>query len=129
MADNERALTGARDETAPSPDSPNSSTDSGSLVNIMDPQLDTHPDETPRAEITPGHINASPTTVGTSVLGPGDSERAEDPDPDDLGWSKDPKVPVPVLREMKNEELWVLVRRFNKVAIWSSTSYMYADSD
>lgn len=38
-----------------------------------------------------------------------------DPEIDDLGWSEDPSVPVPLIRGMNNEQLWLLVRRFNQV--------------
>jgi hypothetical protein len=34
----------------------------------------------------------------------------------DLGWNEPPeKIPAPLVGGMDNEELWVLVRRFNKV--------------
>ena len=34
----------------------------------------------------------------------------------DLGWNEDPKkVPKPLVGGLSNEELWLLVRRFNKV--------------
>lgn len=33
-----------------------------------------------------------------------------------LGWDEDPKlIPAPLIGGLPNEELWVLVRRFNKV--------------
>ena len=33
-----------------------------------------------------------------------------------LGWNNDPKnVPAPLVGGLPNEELWLLVRRFNKV--------------
>ena len=115
MADNETTPAEGRDETAHSSDSPNSSTGSGSLVNIMDSHPDTHLDRTLKAEVTPEHVAVLPTTVEAPALGQGDSERADDPDLEDLGWSKDPKIPVPILHGMSNEDLWILVRRFNKV--------------
>jgi hypothetical protein len=35
----------------------------------------------------------------------------------DLGWNEPPsKIPAPLVGGMDNEELWVLVRRFNKVS-------------
>lgn len=114
MEENEKASTGTHD-AARSPDSPISSTDSGSLVNIVDSHLDIHLDKTPKAEITPEYVAALPTTVEAPALGKGDSKRPDDPDLEDLGWSKDPKIPVPVLHSINNEELWVLIRRFNKV--------------
>jgi hypothetical protein len=129
MADNGRASVGAHDEAARSPDSPIWSTDSGSLVNIVDSHLDTHLDKTPKAEITPEHVAALSTTVEAPALSKGDPERAEDPDLEDLGWSKDPKIPVPVLHGMNNEELWILVRRFNKVTSRFSPSYKNINQD
>lgn len=97
------------------PDSPEGSTDSGLLVNLAESHLDTHLDKVPKAEETPEHVEALPTTVEAPAVGEGDSERAAEPDLEDLGWSEDPQIPVPVLHGMTNEELWVLVRRFNKV--------------
>lgn len=35
----------------------------------------------------------------------------------DLGWSEDPKdVPSPLVGGLPNEQLWTLIRRFNKVS-------------
>jgi len=109
----------AHDETTHSSDFPDSSTDSGSLVNS---HLDTHLDQTPKAEVTPEHVAALPTTVQAPALGQGDSKRADDPYLEDLGWSRDPKIPVPILHGMSNEDLWILVRRFNKVIAWPPDS-------
>lgn len=40
----------------------------------------------------------------------------------DLGWSKHPKnVPAPLVGGLPNEQLWTLVRRFNKVRIGASS--------
>lgn len=44
----------------------------------------------------------------------GDEERAVDEGLNDLGWSEDPKTPTPMMRGLKNEDVWQLVRRFNK---------------
>jgi hypothetical protein len=34
----------------------------------------------------------------------------------DLGWNEEPEdVPVPLVGGLPNEELWTLIRRFNKV--------------
>jgi Protein of unknown function (DUF3292) len=36
----------------------------------------------------------------------------------DLGWDEDPKhIPAPVVGGLPNEDLWILVRRFNKVIL------------
>ena len=46
----------------------------------------------------------------------------------DLGWSEDPKdVPSPLVGGLPNEQLWTLIRRFNKVsksclAFWTGLS-------
>lgn len=37
-----------------------------------------------------------------------------DPGLSDLGWSQDPQIPIPILHGLKNEDVWQLVRRFNK---------------
>lgn len=95
-------------------DSPRSS-DSGLLVNMAESHLDTHLDKVPKAEVNPDHVRDLPTTVEAPMVAQGDDERPAEPDLEDLGWSKDPNVPVPVLHGMANEELWLLVRRFNKV--------------
>lgn len=35
----------------------------------------------------------------------------------DLGWDEDPKhIPAPLVGGLPNDDLWVLVRRFNKVS-------------
>ena len=40
----------------------------------------------------------------------------EEPEVKDLGWNKDPEhIPAPLVVGLPNEELWVLVRRFNHV--------------
>lgn len=114
MAHNENVRVAVADASNTSPDSP-TSTGSGSLVDVIDSQLDTHLDKVPKAAVNPDHVAALPTTVEAPALGEGDSERATEPDLEDLGWSKDPRIPVPVLHGMTNEELWILVRRFNKV--------------
>ncbi|KAK1227207.1 hypothetical protein PQX77_009841 [Marasmius sp. AFHP31] len=93
---------------------PNSSISSGSFVDTGNAHPDTHLDKVPKAEVNPEHIAALPTTVEAPALAEGDSERPTEPDLEDLGWSKDPNVPVPLMYGMKNEELWILVRRFNQ---------------
>ena len=50
----------------------------------------------------------------------GDPTRAVDPDTQDLGWSEEPDVPLPVVQGLANEDLWMLVRRLNKVTLISS---------
>jgi Protein of unknown function (DUF3292) len=39
-----------------------------------------------------------------------------EPEVRDLGWDEDPKhIPAPLVGGLQNEDLWILVRRFNKV--------------
>ncbi|PWN40141.1 hypothetical protein IE81DRAFT_325846 [Ceraceosorus guamensis] len=72
-------------------------------------------EEMPKARVAPDHVKDMHGAHAEQVpaLAVGDTERAVDPGIDDLGWSQDPKVPVPVLHSIKNEELWQLIRRFN----------------
>ncbi|KAE9406553.1 hypothetical protein BT96DRAFT_971828 [Gymnopus androsaceus JB14] len=55
-----------------------------------------------------------PTVSQPPAIAKGDRTRSRDPETEDLGWSEDPKVPVPVVEGINNENLWILVRRFNK---------------
>ena len=54
--------------------------------------------------------------------------------PIDLGWNTDVKeIARPLVGGMKNEDLWILIRRFNKVAtryfLWhTSTKYVHSKS-
>lgn len=70
----------------------------------------------PKAEVVPEHVKAIPAANADEVprVADGDEERATDPGVTDLGWSEDPKIPIPVLHGLKNEDVWQLVRRFNK---------------
>ncbi|KAJ4482471.1 hypothetical protein J3R30DRAFT_3369343 [Lentinula aciculospora] len=65
---------------------------------------------------TKHHVRVSelPTVAEPPALATGDRERPKDPETEDLGWSENPKVPVPVVQGLDNEHLWILVRRFNK---------------
>lgn len=63
----------------------------------------------------PERMDAVPDIQEAPPMAKGDQERAVDPETEDLGWSEDPDVPVPVVKGLKNEDLWVLVRRLNKV--------------
>ena len=39
-----------------------------------------------------------------------------EPEVKDLGWNESPEhVPAPLVGGLPNEELWMLIRRFNKV--------------
>ena len=74
-----------------------------------------HLHKVPKAEVAPERVTELPGTQN-DVPAPasGDPDRAIEPELDDLGWSEEPSVPIPVLHGMKNESLWLLVRRFNK---------------
>ncbi|CDR87720.1 uncharacterized protein SPSC_03491 [Sporisorium scitamineum] len=74
-----------------------------------------HLHKVPKAEVAPERVTELPGTQN-EVPAPahGDPDRAIEPELDDLGWSEEPNVPIPVLHGMKNESLWLLVRRFNK---------------
>jgi Protein of unknown function (DUF3292) len=54
--------------------------------------------------------NADPEEKGAAQLDHGQTEVR------DLGWNESPsEVPNPVVGGLPNEELWTLIRRFNKV--------------
>jgi hypothetical protein len=68
-----------------------------------------------KAEVTPAHVQGIDGADNqVPAVAVGDTERPIDPGLADLGWSEDPKVPIPVLHGMTNETIWQLVRRFNK---------------
>lgn len=86
-------------------------------------QAEVHPDQVegsrkdlPKADVVPEHVKAIPAANAEEVprVADGDEERATDPGVMDLGWSEDPRIPIPVLHGLKNEDVWQLVRRFNK---------------
>lgn len=54
----------------------------------------------------------------------GVAQLAHAADVKDLGWNEPPsKIPAPLVGGMDNEELWVLVRRFNKVNAHASVKW------
>ncbi|KAJ3905533.1 hypothetical protein F5879DRAFT_950167 [Lentinula edodes] len=59
-------------------------------------------------------VSEVPTVAEPPALAIGERERPKDPETEDLGWSENPKVPIPVVNGLNNEHLWILVRRFNK---------------
>lgn len=74
-----------------------------------------HLHHVPKAEIAPERITElEGTHDDVPAPAPGDKMRPAEPELQDLGWSEQPDVPIPVLHGMKNESLWLLVRRFNK---------------
>ncbi|KAF5376821.1 hypothetical protein D9757_008892 [Collybiopsis confluens] len=44
----------------------------------------------------------------------GDHQRPADPGTNDLGWTRDLNIPVPVIEGMDDQQLWLLVRRFDR---------------
>lgn len=61
---------------------------------------------------TDSHVlaHADPEVLGAAQLNHGHTEVR------DLGWNEDAKdVPTPLVGGLPNEELWTLIRRFNKV--------------
>ncbi|GAK63103.1 uncharacterized protein PAN0_002d1305 [Moesziomyces antarcticus] len=74
-----------------------------------------HLHHVPKAEVAPERVTELPGTQDeVPAPAPGDPDRPIEPELEDLGWSEQPNVPIPVLNGMKNESLWLLVRRFNK---------------
>lgn len=61
-----------------------------------------------------------PELIGAAQLNHGE------PEVKDLGWNEDPaNVPKPLVGGLPNEELWTLVRRFNKVSLGLSHSGLF----
>ncbi|KAJ1032687.1 hypothetical protein NDA16_000709 [Ustilago loliicola] len=74
-----------------------------------------HLHHVPKAEVAPERVtDLAGTQNDVPAPAPGDPNRPIEPELEDLGWSEEPTVPIPVLHGMKNESLWLLVRRFNK---------------
>ena len=62
--------------------------------------------------------------IATAAAGDHDqkglAQQDHDDDVNDLGWnSPKERIPSPLVGGMDNEELWLLVRRFNKVRDWA----------
>lgn len=73
-----------------------------------------HLDEVPKADVAPENVTKlAGTEKDVPAPSAGDPHRAIEPDLSDLGWSEEPSMPIPVLHGMRNESLWMLVRRFN----------------
>lgn len=67
-----------------------------------------------RESEVPDRVAEHPHMSAPPAVAEGDEERPSEPGLQDLGWSEDPKIPQPVIHGMRNEDMWVLVRRFNK---------------
>lgn len=92
------------------------------------------PDDTARqapeenAETTPALGDGA---TASHALAVGDHEEKgiaqEDHDKEvvDLGWNEQAsEIPAPLVGGMENEELWLLVRRFNKVSTFTLLYYL-----
>lgn len=74
-----------------------------------------HLHHVPKAEVAPERVTElDGSQDDVPAPAPGDPSRPIEPELEDLGWSEEPNVPIPVLHGMKNESFWLLIRRFNK---------------
>jgi hypothetical protein len=63
---------------------------------------------------------ASHALAQSAVADAGVAQLPHNAEVKDLGWNDPPsKIPAPLVGGLDNEELWVLVRRFNKVSTWA----------
>jgi hypothetical protein len=72
-------------------------------------------DAAPEEQPTESHqlANAEPEEKGAAQLDHRQTEVR------DLGWNEEPAdVPVPLVGGLSNDELWTLIRRFNKVSFY-----------
>ena len=84
-------------------------------------------EEAPVNVVTPSEADPPPAPVGESLIAPTveppahESTRVEvtqlkDPEVKDFGWNSKPDaVPSPLVYGLSNEDLYALIRRFNKV--------------
>lgn len=84
-------------------------------------EADDHTVELPHSQISkaqkkdvPDRVADHPHMSEAPSIAKGNEKRPSEPGVQDLGWSEDPKVPQPVIQGMRNEDMWLLVRRFNK---------------
>lgn len=95
----------------------------------MDPsQATTEVSRTPPHTMStrPGTVTNSPASLGADLIAasveppPHESTRVEitelkDPEVKDFGWNSPPRdVPAPLVHGLSNEDIYTLVRRFNK---------------
>jgi hypothetical protein len=82
------------------------------------------PQNTQQPDVVEAHEEEQPTV--SHVLANADFEEKGAAQEDhgqtevrDLGWNEHPTdVPTPLVGGLSNEELWTLIRRFNKVRYW-----------
>lgn len=80
---------------------------------ITEPAPEEHPTESHEL------ANADHEEKGAAQINHGHTEVR------DLGWNDHPSdVPAPLVGGLSNEELWTLIRRFNKVSI-DTSNYSY----
>ena len=91
------------------------------LADILPVPATTEPATVPEEARSPSSLNDKPTAshalaiADTEENGTAQQEREGD-DVVDLGWkAAEHTVPEPLVARMSNDELWVLLRRFNKV--------------
>lgn len=94
--------------------------------------LNTQPQTPP--EIVTDHEEEKPT-LSHSLAGDDHEEKGAaqlahgQTEVKDLGWNEHPTdVPMPLVGGLPNEELWTLVRRFNKVGTTVHWAYLQADN-
>lgn len=81
-----------------------------------DVQATTDPDRHERAHALDEAPTASHALATSPIEEEGAAHEAHDAEVKDLGWNEPKeKIPAPLVGGMENEDLWVLVRRFNKV--------------
>ncbi|KAK0562507.1 hypothetical protein OC861_005276 [Tilletia horrida] len=84
------------------------------------PEVDHYQLDTTGKHQQPQHINetlpdSTTSSAGAPLVAKGDEERPLDPGTKDLGWSEtEQEIAQPLLSGLKNKELWLLERRFNK---------------
>lgn len=87
------------------------------LVPLPDPDAITNPHKEEAAiTLQEGPTASHALATSPSVEEPGLVQLDHDEEVKDLGWNQ-PKegIPAPLVGGMENEDLWVLVRRFDKV--------------
>jgi hypothetical protein len=89
------------------------------LVPLPDPDAITNPHKEEAAiTLQEGPTASHALATSPSVEEPGLVQLDHDEEVKDLGWNQ-PKegIPAPLVGGMENEDLWVLVRRFDKVCL------------
>lgn len=82
----------------------------------------------PEHKVIADSMEEKPTESHALAMAEPDEKGAAQEDHDqevvDLGWNEDPKnIQNPMIGGVRNEDFWVLVRRFNKVCRFSREQY------